>query len=219
MTDARLSRADAARAAMLDAALGHAAFDGWSAAVLERAAGDAGYSAGEAALYCPGGVLDLIETWSANADAAAHAIIAAAPSGKVRERIANAVMTRLDQHAGHEDAARRARARLLLPDGLDRGRALLWASSDMIWRAIGDQSTDANYYSKRTILAAVYASALAVWLEDDDPEKLQTRAFLDRRIENVMEFEKLKGRWRSVEEKLPDPVRILGALRYGFARR
>ena len=122
------------------------------------------------------------------------------------------------QHSARDcclEAAVRARARLLLPDALDRGSRLLWATSDTLWRAIGDTSTDGNFYSKRAILSGVYASTLAMWLNETDPAKPAARAFLDRRIQNVMEFEKTKFKLRKATAGLPDVLGLLGKLRYG----
>ena len=213
------TRAEAARAAILAEALPEAAFEGWSQATLDRAAQAAGYSEGEVQLYCPGGVLDLIETWSRTADEDARLAIAHSGANRIRDKVTEGVLLRLEQYAGEEEAAARARARLLLPDGLDRGARLLWSTSDMIWRAIGDTSTDANFYSKRAILSGVYASTLAVWLDERDPDKPDTRAFLDRRIDNVMQFEKVKGQWRKATANLPDFAALASTLRYGFDRR
>lgn len=212
------SRADTVREALLDAALTHAPFDGWSEATLRLAARDAGYSEGEVELYCPDGVLDLISTWSRRSDQAARLKIEAHLPNRIRDKVTQAVLIRLDQYQGEQEAAGRARARLLLPDGLDRGAKLIWNTSDMIWRAIGDQSTDGNFYSKRTILSGVYASTFAIWLEDDSEDLARTRAFLDRRIENVMQIEKAKGQWRKLTAGLPDLSAVMGDLRYGFRR-
>ncbi|MFP4518842.1 MAG: COQ9 family protein [Oceanicaulis sp.] len=213
------TRAEQRREALLAAMLPEAAFDGWNTASLKRAAQTARISEGEVELYCPGGELDLIETWSRAADAAARAEIEASGANRIRDKVSGAVMIRLARYDGEEEAAERARARLLLPDALDRGARLLWATSDMIWKAIGDTSTDANFYSKRAILSGVYASALAVWLDDDDPEKAKTRAFLDRRIDNVMQIEKAKANWRKFSANLPDVTGLASSLRYGFSRR
>ena len=93
----------------------------------------------------------------------------------------------------------------------------------MVWRAIGDTSTDANYYSKRTILSSVIGTTLPVWLSDQSDDKAAARTFLDARIANVMEFEKLKWRVKGLTQNIPEPAEILGQLRYGgletFARR
>lgn len=213
------TRAETKREALLEAMLPEAAFDGWNETSLKRAAVAVGVSEGEVELYCPGGVLDLIETWSRGADEAARAEIEASNANRIRDKVTQAVMIRFSHYEGEEEAAERARARLLLPDALDRGARLLWSTSDMIWKAIGDKSTDANFYSKRAILSGVYASTLAVWIGDDDPDKAKTRAFLDRRIDNVMQIEKAKASWRKVSAGLPDVTGLASSLRYGFSRR
>lgn len=214
------SHADSARQVILDEALELAPFDGWTEATLLKAANQAGYGEGEVQLYLPGGVLDLLQDWSKRCDqAAANQIAEQGVPNRIRDKVTTAVMTRLDQMAGHEDAAARARARLLLPDGLDRSASLTWATADMIWRAIGDTSTDGNFYSKRTILSGVYATTFAVWLEDETEHKDTTRAFLDRRIENVMEFEKAKAQWRKVSANFPDITGLAARMRYGTGRR
>ncbi len=212
------TRAQRARDALVDAALPNVAFDGWSETTLARAAEEAGLSEGEVQLYCPAGILDLIETWTRRCDAAARAEIEANPANRIRDKVSQAVLIRLAQYDGHEEAAARARARLLLPDGLDRGARLVWASSHTIWSAIGDKSTDANFYSKRAILSGVYASTFAIWLEDDSEGRTKTAEFLDRRIDNVMQFEKVKGQVQKLTKNLPDLPGLMGDLRYGFRR-
>ena len=205
---------EAARTAILDALLRDAAFDGWNETTLAKAAKSAGLPEGGAALYFPGGVIDVIEFWSDQMDAAAREVIEALDleAMRVRDKVTQAVIIRLSQIGRHEEAARRAQARLSLPDGLATGAKLTWNAADMIWRAIGDTSTDANFYSKRTVLSAVLASTGPVWLSDAHADKADAKRFLDRRIENVMQFEKLKARVRKAAEDSPNPLTILGNL-------
>ena len=68
--------------------------------------------------------------------------------------------------------------------------------------------------AKRTILAGIYSATLAVFVEDTSEDKAETRAFLDRRIEGVMKFEKAKAKWLGGEREHFDLVRFLGRLRY-----
>ena len=121
----------------------------------------------------------------------------------------------------HEDAAKRAVSRLSLPDTFGMAPKLGWATSDMIWRAIGDTSTDGNFYSKRTILLAVFTSSLMAWLSDESAGKDKARAFLDARIENVMQFETFKWKMKNKTKDMPNPAEILGKFRYDkpFKRR
>lgn len=212
---------DSTRDRLLDAVLPEAAFDGWNGASLSAAARECGLSDGEVSLALPRGVLDLIAHWSLRCDREADAVIGAADlkSMKIRQRVTFAVLARLETIGLHDEAARKARARLLLPDAGSLGPELIWATSDMIWRALGDPSTDVNFYTKRMTLSAVYGSSLAAWLGDQSADKAEAKAFLDRRIENVMQFEKFKAQTRKLTANLPDPAEILGKLRYGFDRR
>ncbi|GJL97805.1 MAG: hypothetical protein DHS20C06_16220 [Hyphobacterium sp.] len=206
---------------ILDAALPHAAFDGWSDETLALAAADAGLSQDDVLLIAPRGALDLIAHWSARLDQTMLDRLQEVDlkSMKIRERVTFAVQSRLDAIGPHGEAALRARARLLLHDAATLGAELVWATSDAIWTGMGDPSTDFNWYSKRATLSAVYATSLAAWLNDRDPDKANAKAFLDRRIENVMEFEKAKAGWRKMTKDLPDPAQILARLRYGRRRR
>lgn len=206
---------------LLQAALCHAAFDGWTDEMVRRAGAEAGLSAGATLLAAPRGALDLIAHWSRQMDQQMQETLAAADlkSMKIRQRVTFAVQARLDAISPHEEAARRARARLMLHDAASLGAELIWATSDDIWRGLNDPSTDFNWYSKRAILSAVYTSSLAVWLNDETPDKTKAKAFLDRRIENVMAFEKAKASWRKLTADLPDPAQILSGLRYGGRRR
>jgi ubiquinone biosynthesis protein COQ9 len=206
---------------LLKAILPHAAFDGWSRASFEQACADCQIEPGQARLACPRAELDLIAAWSRQLDETAAKSIAALdlPNLKIRDRVRLSVIARLEAIGDNGEAAHRARARLLLPDASAEGPQLIWASADMIWRAIGDTSTDVNFYSKRTILSGVIASTLAVWLNESGAGKPDARAFLDRRIQNVMDFEKTKAQVRKLTADLPDLGEMLGKIRYGMGPR
>ena len=209
---------DRIRASVLAAALELAPFEGWTARTLAEAAASAGVDPGALELACPRGVLDLLAYWSAECDRAMEAALAAADlnSMRVRERVTFAVQQRLAAIGPqHREAASRAASRLAMPDALPTAKRLLWQSADAIWRALGDPSTDYNYYTKRAILSAVLGSTLMVWLDGDDA---RAAAFLDRRIENVMAFERFKGSLRKTRARWPDPVKLLARLRYGTGR-
>lgn len=209
-----------ARHAILDAALSEAVFDGWTDVMLAKAAKTAGLPKGSPALYFPDGVIAVIQFWSDRMDASAREKIEALDldAMKIRDRVTQSVAIRLSEIGRHEEAARRAQARLSLPDGLGTGTKLTWNAADMIWRAIGDTSTDANFYSKRGVLSAVLASTAPIWLSDSLPDKPEARRFLDRRIANVMQFEKFKAQVRKATANAPNPAEILGSLRYGMPK-
>ena len=192
-----------------------AIFDGWSDAAVASASEVAGVNPAVARLAFPGGAMDMIAAWVASVDArmaAAFApdVLAQMP---VRERIRALVWFRLEAVAGLEEALRRALAIQAMPQNLARTAKLGWASADVMWRLAGDTATDYNHYSKRAILAGIYAATLTVFVEDESESKAETRAFLDRRIEGVMRFEKAKAQLLRPRERF-DVMRFLGRLRY-----
>jgi len=133
---------------------------------------------------------------------------------KIRERIRALVLFRLETIHPHREALRRALAVLAMPSNVASGARLAWRAADRIWRLAGDTATDFNHYSKRAILVGVYGSTSLVFLDDADDDLAATKAFLDRRIDEVMRFEKAKARWRGRTARMPSLSRFLGRLRY-----
>ncbi len=205
-TDEALKALIALRHDVHEAALAHVPFDGWQDRILSTAARDLGIEEMEAVRAFPGGTMELLEFHLADADR--RMIRALEDAGlanmRIRERIAFAIRTRLEQNAPHKEAIRRAVAILSLPQNAPLAARSLYNTCHAIWRAAGDRATDFNFYTKRMILAGVYSSTLLVWLNDESEGHAQSWAFLDRRIENVMQFEKAKGRLRSLAGRLGD---------------
>lgn len=192
-----------------------AVFDGWSDAALVQAAALAGVDPAVARLAYPGGAIDMIAAWIASTDAKMRAAFGDGHllGLKVRERIRTLLLFRLDTIAGQEEALRRALAIQAMPQNLARTARLGWSSADAMWRLAGDTATDYNHYTKRALLAGIYSAALAVFLDDVSDGKAETRAFIDRRIDGVMRFEKTKALWLQPRDRF-DLARFLGRLRY-----
>jgi ubiquinone biosynthesis protein COQ9 len=204
---------------ILQAALGHVAFDGWGGGTLARAVADCGYDRSMATRAFPGGTSELIDFFLRESDRRMLEELDRLdlPSLRIRERIATAVRTRLEQAAGQREAVRRAVAFQMLPGQGGRTLRALYRTVDAIWRACGDTATDFNFYTKRALLAGVYSSTLLFWLNDKSEGFVDTWAFLDRRIGEVMAIQKLRGRLSKLKPRLPDPWRALGRLRYRFS--
>lgn len=205
-----------ARRAILAEALALAPFEGWTSAMLARAAKTTRIDPATTKAAFPGGAGDLLRLWSAETDAAMGQAMAGPDFAglKVREKVAFALRARLDALRPHKEAARRGAASLALPVHGLLGARLAWKTADAVWRAMGDKSTDFNFYSKRAILAGVWTSVFARWLADDSEGEAATRAFLDARIENVMQFEKVKARARELGLDPEKPITWLAKLRY-----
>lgn len=196
---------------MLDAV----AFDGWSEEAVDSSAKSLGINPAVARLAFPDGPMDMISAAIESVDlkmdeAFSLDVLAAMP---IRERIRALVQFRLDCWSGREEALRRAQAIMALPQNAARSLQMGWRSADAMWRLAGDTATDYNHYTKRAILGSIYAATLAVFVDDTSEDKAETRAFLDRRIEGVMKFEKAKANLLREREGF-SITRFLGRLRY-----
>lgn len=190
---------------LTDAMLALAPESGWTQAALGKAAAKAGLTEGQALLAAPNGVSDVLEAFGKRAARSAGQAVFAADNLKVREKVRAGVKGWLAALDAHKAAVKRA---AVAPANLLTGPKGLWAAADAIWAALGDKSTDYNWYTKRMTLVAVLGSTLAAWMGTDDAA--ETDAFLDRRIENVMQFEKFKAQAKEAFANFPDPLDILG---------
>ena len=179
---------------LLDAALPHVAFDGWSEATFRAAVAESGMEPALAATVAPRGAVDLALAFHARGDARmVEGLKAMDLSGmKFRQRVATAVRLRLELVENRE-AVRRGTTLFALPQYAALGAKAVWGTADAIWTALGDTSDDFNWYSKRATLSAVYGATVLYWLGDDSAGHADTWAFLDRRIADVMQIEKVKA--------------------------
>lgn len=186
-----------AREAVLDAALSHVPFDGWSETTLRAAITDSGVAEGLARALFPRGGIDLAVAFHKEGDSRMAETLAKADLSQMRfrDRVAFAIRTRLDLVEDRE-LVRRGTTLFALPQHAAEGAKLIWGTADAIWLALGDTSRDLNWYSKRATLSAVYGSVVLYWLGDDSPGHQATWDFLDRRIDDVMQIESLKAKLR-----------------------
>jgi ubiquinone biosynthesis protein COQ9 len=194
----------------------NAVFDGWTAKAVESAAGQTGIDPAQARLAFPKAKIDMIDAYISAVDGAMAAEfppekIAAM---KVRDRIRSQLWFRLETMAPAREAMRCALAILAMPQNAPRGLAIGWRTADLMWRNAGDAASDFNHYTKRLTLGAVYASTLIVWLDDQGEGFADTATFLDRRLGDVMRFEKWKAQWSGSDLRRPSLSRFLGRLRY-----
>jgi ubiquinone biosynthesis protein COQ9 len=201
------------KATILEAALKHVVFDGFTDKVLVVAAKEAGADKAALARLFPDGPLSLVEAFSQSADATMIARLETMDlkNMKIRSRITAAVKARIDALRPHKEAARRAAAFLTLPPHAALGAKLVYRTVDAMWRAAGDTATDFNFYTKRGILAGVYSATLMRWFTDTSADESATEQFLADRIENVMQFEAFKARAKEAFERLPPLSEILSA--------
>jgi ubiquinone biosynthesis protein COQ9 len=207
---------DELRAALAPAIARNAAFDGWRDAAVQQGAAELGVDPDLAQLAFADGAMAMIDAWFAEIDAelARQCPPEMLAAMKIRDRITHLLVTRFAIIAPDREAQRRALAILAMPQNAGRAAKLGWRAVDIMWRLAGDNATDFNHYTKRLSLGAVYASSVAVFIDDDSEDFAETRAFVDRRIDNVMQFEKVKAQARKRRENLPSLSRFIGRLRY-----
>src|SRR4051812_10955307 len=193
----------------------NAVFDGWTRRAVESAASQLGVDPVQALLAMPKTQAGMIQAYIKEADRALEAYFTTERLAglKIREKIRGLVWRRLEIMGPAREGVRRALAVLAMPQNLPLALRISWHTADLMWRIAGDSSTDFNHYTKRMTLGAVYGSTLLVWLDDQSEGWMETSGFLDRRIDDVMRFEKFKADWRGSSEHL-SISRFLGRLRY-----
>lgn len=201
---------DRIREMLLDAALPHVAFDGWSETALLAAARDLKLEPGLVPTAFPGGPAEAARAFSELMD---RRMIEAVPAEalaemRVRDRISALLRARLELLGPHKEAMRRLAAYLSLPTNLALGSRLAWRTCDAIWYAAGDTATDYNWYSKRGLLLGVLGATSLYWLNDRSEGHQATWAFLERRIDDVLRVGGSLG--KSMKQALDLPDRLLG---------
>ena len=193
-----------------------AAFDGWGDATLLAAARTLGVPEERARLAVQGGAVEMIDLWfgSIDQEMALRLPPDQLASLRIRERITALAWARIETAAPHREALRRATAILAMPGNAGMALRLGWRAADAMWRLAGDTATGMAHYTKRVTLGGVYASTLIALLQDESADLGETRAFLARRIDDVMRFEKAKARLRPDPERRFNVTRFLGRLRY-----
>jgi ubiquinone biosynthesis protein COQ9 len=194
----------------------NAVFDGWTQQAVDAAAAQLGVDPVQARLAMPKTQAAMIDVYTQEVDRALELWFTPERLAglKIRDQIRALVWRRLEIQAPAREAIRRALAILAMPQNVPLGLRISWRAADQMWRIAGDTSTDFNHYTKRVTLGAVYGSTLVAWLDDQSDGSADSAAFLHRRIDDVMQFEKWKAQWRGSSDRRLSLTRFLGRLRY-----
>jgi ubiquinone biosynthesis protein COQ9 len=207
---------DPTREKLTEAAIAHVIFDGWGPETFAAAVTDSGVSDVLARVAAPRGAVDLAGAYHKGGDRRMLEALKAADldAMRFRDKITQAVWLRLE--AVDREVVRRGMSLFSLPHYAPEGTRLVWETCDAIWTALGDTSRDVNWYTKRATLSAVFVSTVLFWLGDESEEFAATKDFLDRRIENVMQFEKAKAGVRgnkTLSALFAVPAALLGGIK------
>jgi len=183
---------------LIEAALPHVPFEGWTTDILEKAALACGYDTAMATALFPGGVGDALDAFADRTDRAMLTQIkqSADADMRIRDHIHKAIMTRFEILQPHREAERLALAYWVLPHHAPRATKIVWRTADRIWKQAGDTATDYNRYTKRGLLSGILGAATLAWLNDNNADMHITDAFVARRIENVMQLGRVLGRMK-----------------------
>ena len=184
---------------LITISLKHVPFDGWNKKTFKMACDEAGISNVEGKLLFPRGSIDLMLTFIKKDDEEMVKLVVNDKNleKKYRDRITDAMLTRIRLADENKEAMRKALSLLSLPHMIPDNAAMVWNLSDAIWNSLGDTSKDINWYTKRVTLGTVYSSTLLYWLGDESKNILKTEEFLHRRIDDVMEFEAVKVKFKN----------------------
>ena len=213
------------RQLLLGAILNHVPFDGWTDIALQAAGQETGIASDRILNAFPGGAREVLILWHDVADQQMITAMSRPDIARLRtrERVAAAIRLRLQANFLHREAVRAGCTTLLMPQNTAIAAKLLYNTVNAVWYAVGDKSTDYNFYTKRGLLAAVYSTTVMYWLNDKTPDCTATWAFLDRRIAEVMQVPQLIGqatsRLRNLADHLPMPQNLLKRARMARGRR
>jgi len=129
---------------------------------------------------------------------------------RVREKIFNGVIIRLEILNKNKLSVKR-----ILASEVDKPYKIiknLWKISDLIWISAGDKSTDYNYYTKRSLLSWVYIATFLCWINDNDKKLSKTKIFLNKRIDEVLQFGKNSGKLKSIASNFNISSKIIDLL-------
>lgn len=184
---------------LIKIALKHVPFEGWNEQVFKKTCLEGKISIDQGKLLFPRSSTDLMLSFIKRDDKETSNLIKRKDNTeeKYRDRILNAIFCRINLAEKNKEAYRKAMSLLALPHMAADNAAMIWNLSDTIWVALDDNSTDINWYTKRISLGFVYSAALIYWLGDESDGLKNTKGFLERRIQNIMEFEMVKGKFKN----------------------
>lgn len=182
---------------VLELFLENAAFDGWSKHSLTHSVEQAGLDKNYAEILFPKGVDDIVCYYIDSLNKQLEEKILNMPDFtalKVRDKITTLVWERIQLMHPHKLAIKQLSYYFSHPVNFCLASQCAWSTVDAMWHTAKDVSVDFNYYTKRATLLGVYSTTLLYWLKDTSEDANDTKGFLSRRINNVMEFHKQKSK-------------------------
>ncbi len=158
---------------------------GWTIDAMRDASVNLGLDQEYHQIFFEGGVSEARQLYEELQDIQMLEILGQMPyPEKIRQRIALALKVRI----------------IDLDDGYYKSpMTSIWRTVDEIWRYAGDTSADFNYYTKRSLLAAVYIKSKKSYSRDTSENYQNTHRVIKQSIEKVLKIATLKRRLTQIE--------------------
>jgi ubiquinone biosynthesis protein COQ9 len=201
----------ASRDAVVQRALIHVPFDGWSLKTLRHACEDEGLGSDAAERLFTGGVAEAITHFADLADRLMAEDMAAEDLTGLHTpaKLKRAIQLRLTRWAADREAVRRAVSTMAMPRYAGQSLRSTARTVDVMWKVAGDHSADFSWYTKRLTLAPIYSATLLYWFEDESEDFADTWDFLDRQFKAVGVIPSVERRLKTAFGKLPDPRKLM----------
>jgi len=182
------------RRAILDAALAHVHARGFSIPALTQGAKDCGFES-TAVLHgmFDNGGMAVLDHLCRSQTAAMVEEVSKLPLHDMTalERVQCAMKSRLEMNKPYLDIWASAMALGASPEHLATTHAHIAHTVDCMWEIAGVNSDEATTYTKKVALGAVYVSTELFMLSDQSLEHEHTWAFMDRRLNDLLNLQGL----------------------------
>lgn len=187
-------------------------FHGWTDRVFSVVEKKLGLQKNYSIMLFPGGIKEIVTLFEEQLDASMKAQcheLFADKKIRVRDKIKQAVWLRLVGSKVNRAAFAALVKFYYNPMNYNVALKNLWKTVDEIWYLAGDEATDFNYYSKRFLLFSIYKATILYYISDNSADSKATEDFLEKRIENVMQINKIKSALPNSLEKLKSKIPFL----------
>lgn len=177
---------------------------GWTWNAVEKAAASIKAQDDLQSGLFPNGMVDVVAHFSDYADRMMIEKLSSKPVSTLRskDKVRLAILTRYEILENNKAAVQAAMGFWAMPSRVIQGQRVLWRTADCIWNWAGDTATDYNRQTKRALLSSIMMGTTMVWISDESENNIITQAFLDRRLENVMEFGRTIGTIKKIVPNL-----------------
>ena len=120
---------------------------------------------------------------------------------RVHERIRELFILRLKIMSKEKKLISRTFLSLLLPYNYKLASKNLYNTVDQMWYLAGDNSSDFNFYTKRTILAFIYTGIMMHFINNDNID--ETIILLNKQLKRVSKIPQIKSKINDITKIIP----------------